>query len=393
MKLKIFLVAFISIVLIAITCQKLFVDYAKKQMLSTLHEKVYLVSDLFSHFVQMDSTQNIKITEDFTQDENFLSAFDAVGWHESTAKQEDTPEITAEKQEVRKKIYNNIQVELNTINKVYDKSDILFLTDRTGKIIVKNLDGAFDGVNLSTTVLIRTVLKGQASVDILKIKGTNYIVTAVPFKNKSGKIIGSYCSGDAINSNMIKRYSIQMGLSSQLDSELTPIFFAMIEKNKLLGSNLPPEHHSALRQAIPQYAADIQKAISEKHPYPLTFSLENDSLYAVISTSKQLTGNPNIALVTLSSSDKIIDSLDSKMQTFLLIAMLISVIALIFSFLIDESVQKPITRFTEGMLEIINGNTRFRFNNDVNGLEEMLNQNANMMISVLLNENKTDKES
>ncbi|MCK5808469.1 hypothetical protein KAH37_05765 [bacterium] len=386
MKLKIFLVALISIVILMIVGQKLFVDHSTKQMVTTMQERVTLESALFSHFVQLDANQNINITEDFARDSNFIKAFDAVAWNANRALPTDTPEMAQTKKAEQKKIYNNIQVELNTINKLYDKSDILFLTDLSGNIIVKNLDGAFSGVSLASDPIIKTALKGQGNVDVLKIKGKNYIVTAVPFKNAEGIIIGAYCSGDEINSTMIKEYSTHLDVGSQLHSTLTPIFFAIIEKETLLGSNLPPEYHTALRQALPSHAAEIQVAIKDARSYPLTVTLKDEQLYTVISTSKQLKGNKNIVLLTLSSSDKILDSLEARQHTFLIIALLIAVFAFIFSFLIDESVQKPITRFTEGMLEIINGNTRYRFNNDVTGLEEMLNQNANMMISVLQKE-------
>ena len=43
-------------------------------------------------------------------------------------------------------------------------------------------------------------------------------------------------------------------------------------------------------------------------------------------------------------------------------------------------------------ISIINGNVKYRFNNETTGIEGNLNQNANMMIATLLGEKIADKE-
>lgn len=45
------------------------------------------------------------------------------------------------------------------------------------------------------------------------------------------------------------------------------------------------------------------------------------------------------------------------------------------------------------MIEIIHGNRTFRFSNEAEGVEEQLNQNANMMIAALLNERTADDKN
>ncbi len=392
MKLKIFLVALTSALIVAGASYKLFVSYAQTRMVDALHERVSVASDLFSYYIRSDAVKKIRTDEEFAHKPQLVKAFDAELWAKNQPRPSDTPEVAKEKKEVRTKIYNDTQVELNTINKVYDDSDILFITDINGNVVVKNLDGIFDGVSLGNFVLIKTALKGQADVDILKIKGINYVVTAVPFKNEKGEIVGTYCSGNIIDSEIVKDYASQLQLGSQAVQESAPIFFAMIENNKLLGSNMNPDYHDALRSALTRYSNDINQIKNEGEKTPFTITLNRKSFYVVASKCEQLEDKENVILLTLSSVDDVLVPINERVQTFLLIFVLVLVFAFIAAFIIDESIQKPITRFTEGMIEIINGNTSFRFNNDVTGLEEMLNQNANMMISVLLNEGKKQQK-
>ena len=86
------------------------------------------------------------------------------------------------------------------------------------------------------------------------------------------------------------------------------------------------------------------------------------------------------------SKDELLAPIEAKHRTFILIVCLALFATFVCIYIFDEINNKPITRFMEGMLEIINGNTRYRFNNDAKGVEANLNQNANMMLAAVRGE-------
>ena len=274
---------------------------------------------------------------------------------------------------------------------MYDKNDAIFMVDVHGNVVAKNLDGIFRNKNLSKELLIQTALQGFSDRDVIKIVDKTYLVTAAPVI-KNGKIIGAYCSADNVNSETAKEAASSL-YDESLFNGSTKVYFGFFDKSALLGSTMPTELHESFKKFI----ADNQELInkidaegSKKHEVNIT--LKNENFYTTISRHPSLSDTNDMFYIALVSKDKLLEPLKTRHGTLGLISFFIVLIGLIFSFIFDEQFNKPVNKFMENMLEIINGNTKYRFSNDAEGTEGNLNQNANMMIATLLGEKTPEKE-
>ncbi len=283
-----------------------------------------------------------------------------------------------------------MQVELNVINKMYDSNDALFVVDRHGNVVAKNLDGIFRNKNLAEELLIKTVLQGFSDTDVIKILDKTYLVTAAPIE-KNGYIIGAYCSADNVNSETAKEASTSL-YNESLFKDNSRFYFGFFDKQSLLGSTLPTELHESFKKFIADNQELIKKIDTEGSKHDIMIELKNEQFFSSISRHPSLSETNDMFYIALVSKDKLLDPVQARHGTFGLISFFMILVSFIFSFIIDEQFNKPINKFMENMLEIINGNTKFRFSNDAEGVEGNLNQNANMMIATLLGEKSPDKE-
>ena len=120
--------------------------------------------------------------------------------------------------------------------------------------------------------------------------------------------------------------------------------------------------------------------------------LSGETFFASVSRHPSLSDNEDLFYLSHISKDKLLEPLSAKRGTFTIVTIFLLVISLVLLYIFDEQNGRPVNKFMEGMLEIINGNLRFRFNNDAKGVEGNLNQNANMMIATILGERMPDKE-
>jgi methyl-accepting chemotaxis protein len=273
---------------------------------------------------------------------------------------------------------------------MYDKNDIIFVVDLNGNVVAKNLDGTLRGKNFADKLLVSSALKGTSNRDIMQILGKTYRVTAAPMK-KEGKIVGAYCSADVVNSETAKEVMASLTDEASLNKSMK-FYFGFFNKNELLGSTMPTELHEKFRHYINTHKDKIEKVDQEEGKvHQLTISLKGESFYASITRHPSLSDNNDMFYLTLTSLDELLEPVIAKYGTFILITILLLVAGLISAIVIDEQFNKPINKFMENMLEIINGNTDYRFDNDAKGLESNLNQNANMMIATLLGEKVPEK--
>jgi len=123
----------------------------------------------------------------------------------------------------------------------------------------------------------------------------------------------------------------------------------------------------------------------------LSFRLSGELYNASVALHSQRFGDSKLGYIILGSKDSVLLNIKAEQNKFIFIVLLVTILAIMISYFLVESFLTPINKFMEGMVEIINGNKKFRFNNDAEGIEGNLNQNANYMISVLLGE-KIDSE-
>lgn len=387
MKLKIFILTLILTAVMFGSANYLFVGYIKGHLKDSAKNTVTQTVSLYKHINKADEVEAIRDAEALAEKKELLDAFDAKSWSSAVNKEGKTAEGS---QEIVKQIEQNVQVELNVINKMYDKNDIIFVVDINGNVVAKNLDGTLNGKNFSDKLLISTALKGTSNRDIMQILGKTYRVTAAPMKVE-GKIAGAYCSADVVNSETAKEVMSSLTDEASLNKSMK-FYFGFFNKNELLGSTMPTELHEKFRNYIKTHKDKIEKVDQEEGKvHQLTISLKGESFYASITRHPSLSDNNDMFYLTLTSIDELLEPVIAKYGTFILITILLIVAGLIFAIVFDEQFNKPINKFMENMLEIINGNTDYRFDNDAKGLENNLNQNANMMIATLLGEKVPEK--
>ncbi|HPG36680.1 MAG TPA: hypothetical protein PLG63_10135, partial [bacterium] len=203
--------------------------------------------------------------------------------------------------------------------------------------------------------------------------------------------IGAYCSADNVNSETAKEASTSL-YNESLFKDNSRFYFGFFDKQSLLGSTLPTELHESFKKFIADNQELIKKIDTEGSKHDIMIELKNEQFFSSISRHPSLSETNDMFYIALVSKDKLLDPVQARHGTFGLISFFMILVSFIFSFIIDEQFNKPINKFMENMLEIINGNTKFRFSNDAEGVEGNLNQNANMMIATLLGEKSPDKE-
>jgi hypothetical protein len=387
MKLKIFLAIFLGVLGVFFTAEYLLFSYSQKETVATVKKEVSRATSLYKYINKAETLSKINEASELASRQTLIDAIDFNNWKKLKEELKSNSEDTTVKTSI-KKIQDSVQIELDIINKLYDKSDMIFIVDSDGDVISKNLDGILDGKNFLNKILIQSALKGRNGEDVFKILGKVYKVVAVPIRNDQNFIIGAYCSANIVDSEMAKDDAGKLYEETVDASSTNRFYFAFIgENNKLYGSNLSPEKHETLRKYIETHS--IAKLINKKDKTRKTSSyitLNGEKFFADIAVHPSLDGDSDVYYMILSSVDKSLQPLKARNTNFIFFTIFILILGFIIAFVFDESFNKPINNFMEGMLEIINGNTSYKFDNEADGIEGSLNQNANYMISVLLGE-------
>jgi len=377
MKFKIFLLSFSTIALIFLATHYFFVIDTKQNLVMTLKDNVSRATSLYKHINRADSFARINKAVELANKKELLDAIDL------------------EDKENYEEIAEKIQVELNIINRFQDTSDIIFVTDIDGYVIARNLDDTLKGMIFKDKILIKSAIAGSAGEDVFKIMGKLHRVISVPIK-KDCKVIGTISFANQIDSEMAKIDFRTLAEETSEEKQKTPLYFAFLDlKNKeFLGSNMPPDFHTSLKAQLnsnQNFSQDVIKDDAERK-FAFNMVLAGEKFYANVSAHPQLNQMKRVHYIILSSVDNVTRPLKSKKNNFLFFTALIIVLSFIIAFVLEESFMAPVNKFMEGMLEIINGNKKYRFSNDTEGLEGSLNQNANYMISVLLGEKEPAAE-
>lgn len=391
MKFKIFLLTLILTAVMYFATNYLFVDYIRDHLKESAKDTASQTVSLYKHINKAYAIEAIRAAETLAEKTELLNAFDDEAWKKAISENPgDLDKLSDEAKAVVKEIEQNVQVELNVINKMYDKNDAIFVVDKSGNVVSKNLDGILRGKNFSDKLLISSALKGTSNRDIIQMLGKTFRVTAAPMI-KDGEIIGAYCSADVVNSETAKE--VMASLTEEASpSKSSRMFFGFFTKEVLLGSTMPTEIHENFKKYIVSNPTVIEQADNETGKvHQIELSLCNENFYGSITRHPSLSESNDMFYVTLTSIDLILEPVVSKHGTLILLAVLSILAGLIAAIILDEQFNRPINKFMENMLEIINGNTSYRFDNDTTGLESNLNQNANMMISTLLGEKVSEK--
>ncbi|HRZ79802.1 MAG TPA: hypothetical protein P5044_07335, partial [bacterium] len=302
----------------------------------------------------------------------------------------DISKITGDNLNAIKEIESNVQIELNVINKMYDRTEAIFVVDKYGNVVAKNLDGTLKNMNFSKEVLMSAALQGAADRDIVKMLDKTYRITAAPIYI-NGKIAGAYCSANMINSETAKE--VVTGLFDESIKNAGDFYFGFFDRKTLLGSTMPTELHENFKKFISEHQEMIEKIDSgDSKRHDTVINIKGEKFYASIAKHPSLSESNDVFYLTLVSMDKTLGPVSSKQGTLILISIFILILGLITIVVLDEQFNRPVNKFMENMLEIINGNVKYRFNNEATGVEGNLNQNANMMIATLLGEKIPDKE-
>ena len=406
MKIKLFLVTIILTALLYAATNYFFVNYTCGNLIESAKNAVSQSVSIYSRISEADKFDKIHKVESIAKNAKLIEALDPAKWEEvseevlSAFAADEIENDGKEKGNVKraeltpaaKTFVDKIETEMNVINQIYDYSDTIFVTDTKGNIVAKNLDGIFKGVNIADEKLFQVVLRGTANRDVMKIKGKTYLVSAAPIFDK-GNIIGIYFSADNIDSEAAKNAVANLYDESIFGNQQSKFYFGFFDKSSLLGSTLPTQLHESFRKFIKgnqDLIAKIDEEDSKRHDMEIV--LNGETFFASVSRYPSMSDNEDLFYLTLVSKNKLLEPLSSKRGTFSIVVALLLVISLVLLYIFDEQNGRPVNKFMEGMLEIINGNVKFRFNNDAKGVEGNLNQNANMMIATILGERMPDKE-
>ena len=405
MKIKLFLLTLILTALLYAAASYFFVNYTKGNLVESAKNAVSQSITLYSRIAEADKFDKIHKVESLAKNPKLIEAVNPAKWAEvseevlASFEQDALEQDGKSKGEKRNELSPNakafvdkIETEMNVINQIYDDSDTIFVTDTKGNIIAKNLDGIFRGVNIADNKLFQIVRRGTANRDIMKIKGKTYLVSAAPiFEN--GDIIGMYFSADNIDSEAAKNAVANLYDESIFGNQQSKFYFGFFDKSSLLGSTLPTQLHESFKKFI-KGNQDVISRIDEENSkrHDMEIVLNGETFFASISRHPSLSENEDLFYISLISKNKLLEPLNSKLGTFTIVTILFLIISLVLLYIFDEQNGRPVNKFMEGMLEIINGNIKFRFNNDAKGVEGNLNQNANMMIATILGERMPDKE-
>lgn len=391
MKIKLFLLILISIGAFYLAADYLFIQFTRNTVREFAKNTASQSVSLYKYKNKADAVIEVREVEVLAKKPELLSAFNAEKWEAAISESPyDISKITGSNLAVMKEIESNVQIELNVINKMYDKTEAIFVVDKYGNVVAKNLDGTLKNKNFSKEVLISAALQGAADRDIVKMLDKTYRITAAPIYI-NGKIAGAYCSADMINSETAKE--VVTGLFDESIKNAGDFYFGFFDRKNLLGSTMPTELHENFKKFISEHQEMIEKIDSggpKRHD--TVIDIKGEKFYASIAKHPSLSESNDVFYLTLVSMDKALEPVSSKQGTLILISIFILILGLIIIVVLDEQFNRPVNKFMENMLEIINGNVRYRFNNESTGVEGNLNQNANMMIATLLGEKIPDKE-
>lgn len=386
MKIKLFLLILIATGAFYLAANYLFIQFTKNNISEYAKNTASQSVSLYKYKNRADAVLEIRAVESLAKKAELINAFDIEKWETAIAQSpEDLSKITGDNAKIIKEIEANVQVELNVINKMYDRNEAIFVVDKHGNVVAKNLDGTLKNKNLSNEVLIAAALQGVADRDVVKMLDKTFRITAAPIY-VNGKILGAYCSADMINSETAK--DVVAGLFDESTyKNAGDFYFGFFDKKNLLGSTMPTELHENFKKFIIEHAEMIEKIDSEgTKRHDTIIKLKGESFYASISKHPSLSDANDIFYITIVSIDKAVGPVNSRQGTLLIILIFILLLGLVATIVVDEQYNKPINKFMENTLEIINGNIKYRFNNEATGVEGNLNQNANMMIATLLGE-------
>lgn len=398
MKTKIFIPFFVAIIILFVAVYFLMILPKYKESEKNVKSKVSLMTKFYKYRNDSDKLKNIRDAKEMAKKKELVDAFDAEKWFELRSYFKDKDEddtspavseehISEEKyKEMKKKIQDTVQVELNVINKLYDESDAIFITDIDGVVVAKNLDGTLSDLDIGDKLLIKTALNGLGEQDVIKLLDKYYKTVAVPLI-KEGEIVGTYCSANIMDTEMVKKSFLK-------EEEISdpPVFFGFLDENDILGSTMPSGLHRNFDKYIKRTSDIFDEVKNDEHKihtYPLR--IENENYFVSISIHPRLSEKKDMFYMGMVSLDKITSQIDQDLYSLIIITILLIISGIVLAFVLEYHFYNPINHFVENMIEIINGNTEYRFDNEAEGVEGMLNQNANYMISVLLGE-KTPEE-
>ena len=407
MKIKLFLVTIILTALLYIATNYFFVSYTCGNLVESAKNAVSQSVSIYSRISEADKFDKIHKVESVAKNAKLIEAVDPAKWEEVSEEVlsafaaealENDGKAKSDGKRVElspnaKAFVDKIETEMNVINQIYDYSDTIFVTDTKGNVLAKNLDGIFKGVNIANEKLFQAVLRGTANRDVMKIKGKTYLISAAPIMDK-GNIIGIYFSADNIDSEAAKNAVANLYDESIFGNQQSKFYFGFFDKSSLLGSTLPTQLHESFKKFIKGNQDLIAKIDEEEDSkrHDMEIVLNGETFFASVSRHPSMSNNEDLFYLALVSKDKLLEPLSAKRGTFTIVAAFLLIISLVLLYIFDEQNGRPVNKFMEGMLEIINGNLKFRFNNDAKGVEGNLNQNANMMIATILGERMPDKE-
>ncbi|MBK8168894.1 MAG: hypothetical protein IPK60_00960 [Sandaracinaceae bacterium] len=259
--------------------------------------------------------------------------------------------------------------------------DVVFITDETGAVIVRNADiNRNHGLALGQSLpSVRTALAtGTAQVDVwTKTDEDKVMQTAIaPIRNDQSVVVGALVVGFDISNGYAQREAGVLGRD-----------VAFLIAGKVYSSSLETERSTALRAFLfggpGNAAATAALAANGGDPQPWEATLGGDTYIGVTGHLANSTATP-AAFVVLGNRSAATEKV-SVTNIILLLTLLFTILVLVYGFVVGGALEKPIEEIEEGVLAVINGRHDLRLDiesAELGGLAYRINQLLNVFTGV-----------
>jgi HAMP domain-containing protein len=252
------------------------------------------------------------------------------------------------------------------------RPDVVIVTDASGTVIARDHDPKrmFGVALMSSLPMLRAVLDdGRAESDVWSHEEHGLVtqqVAAAPIRDERGSIRGALLVGYGLTDGAVSAHAKVLGRD-----------LAFVVDGRVVGTSLPPSAVTALEKALAEPAvAGGLRDLTDKAAAPRFDLTLAEREYAGTARRLSRTNGTPVTAILLASRDESAELLGAVGLIWPLTAAF-SLIALVFAWVMANSVLVPVSEIEEGVLSIITGNLRHRIDvddADLGGLAYRINQ-------------------
>jgi HAMP domain-containing protein len=262
------------------------------------------------------------------------------------------------------------------------RPDVVVVTDRAGKVVARDRDPnrMFGDPLASSLPMLAAVLEdGRAESDVWSHEGQGLVtqqVAAAPIRDERGAIRGALVVGYGLTDGAVAAHAKLLGRD-----------LALVVDGKVVAASLPRGAVTALEKALeePSIAGSLDRLEARAEAPRFEVSLAGQDYVGLARRLPRAESTPVTAILLANRADA--DELTSAVGLVWPLTAAFAVIAIVFAWIMVNSVLIPLSAIEEGVLSIINGNVRHRIeleDSELGGLAYRINQ----LVSVFVGESE-----